>query len=191
MVEDPATIQRYLRTTQRQVNELSVLIDDLFQVAQLDAGGLAIQPAPCSLSDLISDTLESFSVLAKDKGVALSGSASPEIDPATLDAPRMGRVLANLVSNALRHTPEGGSVIISAWRKNGNLGIEVADRRGISRKTCRTCSTGSTGENLQPWNGRLRVGAGDRPGHRTAHGGEIAVESQLGAGTTFHISLPG
>jgi hypothetical protein len=47
-VDDPATVQRYLQTTKRQVNDLSLLLDDLFQVAQLDAGGVLIQPTACS-----------------------------------------------------------------------------------------------------------------------------------------------
>ena len=114
----PKPTQRYLRTTQRQVNDLSMLIDDLFQVAQLDAGGLVIQPAACSLSDLISDTLESFSALARERGVTLSGSAASDVDPVTLDSPRIGRVLNNLIGNALRHTPSGGAVTVSAWRED-------------------------------------------------------------------------
>src|SRR6185436_20002296 len=93
MVDDPATSQRYLQTTRRQVADLSTLIHDLFQVAQFDAGGLVIHPAPCSLSDFVSDTLESFSALAKERGVTLTGSVAPGVDPASLDAPRIGRVL--------------------------------------------------------------------------------------------------
>jgi signal transduction histidine kinase len=194
MVEDPATIQRYLRTTQRQVNELSELIADLFQMAQLDAGGLVIQPAPCSLSDLVSDTLESFSALARERGVTLSGSASQGIDPADLDAPRMGRVLANLVGNALQHTPAGGGVVVSAWRADGALWIEVADTgEGIQAddlphifdrfyrgEKSRSRDTGGSGLGLAIAQGIVQ-----------AHGGEITVDSQPGAGTTFRISLPG
>jgi signal transduction histidine kinase len=194
MVEDPATIQRYLRTTQRQVNELSELIADLFQMAQLDAGGLVIQPAPCSLSDLVSDTLESFSALARERGVTLSGSAGQGIDPADLDAPRMGRVLANLVGNALQHTPAGGGVVVSAWRADGALWIEVADTgEGIQAddlphifdrfyrgEKSRSRDTGGSGLGLAIAQGIVQ-----------AHGGEITVESQPGAGTTFRISLPG
>ncbi len=64
MVEDPQSIQRYLLTAQRDVRSLSLLIDDLFQMAQLDAGGLPLDREDSSLTDLISDTLESFSELA-------------------------------------------------------------------------------------------------------------------------------
>ena len=194
MLDDTATIQRYLRTTQRQVNDLSVLIDDLFQVAQLDAGGLVIQPAPCSLSDLVSDTLESFSALAHERGVSLSGSAAPGTDPATLDAPRLGRALTNLVGNALRHTPAGGAVTVSTYRADGSIHIEVADTgEGISPgdlahifdsfyrgEKSRNRGTGGSGLGLAIARGIVR-----------AHEGEIWAESQPGQGATFRISLPG
>jgi len=193
MVEDPATIQRYLQTTQRQINDFSTLIDDLFQVAQFDAGGLVIRPSACSLSDLISDTLESFSALAGERGVTLSGSAAPGVDPARLDAPRIGRVFNNLIGNALRHTPAGGAVALTAHRQDGRILIDVTDSgEGISPADLpyvferfyrgdksRNRGTGGSGLGLAIARGIVR-----------AHGGEITVESRPGAGAAFHIWLP-
>jgi signal transduction histidine kinase len=193
IVDDPATVQRYLNTTKRQVNDLSLLLDDLFQVAQLDAGGMVIQPADCSLSDLISDTLESFSALANERGVTLGGSAAADIDPVRLDGPRIGRVLNNLIGNALRHTPAGGAVTVSARREQGLILIEVSDSgEGISPEDLphvferfyrgeksRNRDTGGSGLGLAIARGIVR-----------AHGGEIRAQSQPEAGTTFHVSLP-
>ena len=193
VVDDADTTQRYLRTTQRQVNDLSMLIDDLFQVAQLDAGGLVIQPAACSLSDLLSDTLESFSALARERGVTLSGSAASDVDPVTLDSLRIGRLLNNLIGNALRHTPSGGAVTVSAWREDSEIHITVTDTgEGISPEDLphifdrfyrgeksRNRGTGGSGLGLAIARGIVR-----------AHSGDISVESQLGAGTSFHLHLP-
>jgi signal transduction histidine kinase len=193
IVDDPATVQRYLLTTKRQVNGLSLLLDDLFQVAQLDAGGLTIQPAECSLSDLISDTLESFSALASKRGVTLTGSATLNLDPTLLDAPRIGRVLNNLIANALQHTPAGGEVNISARREGEQILIDVTDTgegidpedlpyifdRFYRGEKSRNRETGGSGLGLAIARGIVR-----------AHGGEIRVESQLRPGTTFHIMLP-
>jgi signal transduction histidine kinase len=194
VVEDPATVQRYLRTTQRQVNDLSLLIDDLFQIAQLDAGGLTIQVTRCSLSDLISDTLESFSALAQENGVTLKGSTVSGMDPVVLDAPRIGRMLNNLIGNAIRHTSTGGTVMVTAWRDGGQVAITVADsgegihetdlphifERFYRGEKSRNRGTGGSGLGLAIAQGIAR-----------AHGGAITVESQLGVGTTFHIILPG
>lgn len=193
VVDDPATIQRYLRTTQRQVNELSLLIDDLFQMAQIDAGGLVIHASACSLSDIISDTLESFTALARERGIGLSGSVKPGIDPVVLDAPRIGRVFTNLIGNAIRHTPPGGLVTIHAEREGDAVIITVTDTgEGISAEDLphvfdrfyrgeksRNRGTGGSGLGLAIAQGIVR-----------AHRGEIAIESQPGEGTTFKVSLP-
>ena len=75
IVDDPEMVRRYLNTAQRDVRSLSALIDDLFQMAQLDAGGFPIHQAEASLNDLVSDTLESFTELAKQQGISLEGQA--------------------------------------------------------------------------------------------------------------------
>ncbi|MEZ4635305.1 MAG: HAMP domain-containing sensor histidine kinase [Caldilineaceae bacterium] len=105
LVTDPETVQRYLVTAQRDIQSLSTLIDDLFEMAQIDAGGLQLEKRANSIVDLISDTLEGFSALAQERGVFLSGQAASGVDPVRMDAQQIGRVLTNLVGNAVRHTP--------------------------------------------------------------------------------------
>jgi signal transduction histidine kinase len=73
IVQDEDTEGRYLEATQREIRALSQLIDDLFQMAQLDAGGLPLDSEMNSLSDLLSDVLESFSVLAANQGILWKG----------------------------------------------------------------------------------------------------------------------
>ena len=90
MIEDPDTQHRYLRTAQREISDLSILIDDLFQMAQLDAGGLPLECEFDALSDLISDTLETFSEMAARQGVRLEGSVMEGVDPVWMDGPGSG-----------------------------------------------------------------------------------------------------
>jgi signal transduction histidine kinase len=193
MVDDPEAVQRYLKTAQRDIRSLSLLIEDLFQMAQLDAGGLQLDLAPNSLSDLISDTLESFSELAMRQGVSLEGMADPDVDPVRMDAARIGRVLNNLVSNALRHTPAQGRVEVMARRNGHGVEVIVSDSgEGIQPQDIphmfdqfyrgeksRSRATGGAGLGLAIARGIVR-----------AHGGEIRVESQQGTGTRFIFSLP-
>ncbi len=193
VVEDPESVQRYLQTAQRDVRSLSLLIDDLFQMAQIDAGGLQLDLAPSSLSDLISDTLESFSALAARQGVRLEGSAEPEVDPVRMDTPRIGRVLNNLVGNALRHTPAGGSVEVRARRDGSRVEVIVADsgegiraediphvfERFYRGEKSRSRATGGAGLGLAISRGIIE-----------AHGGKIRFESSPAAGTRFIFSLP-
>jgi signal transduction histidine kinase len=193
MVDDPETIKRYLNTVQRDVHSLSALIDDLFQMAQLDAGGFPLNLAQASLTDLVSDTLESFTELAKQQGVTLEGHVESDVDPVFMDTQAIGRVLNNLISNALRHTPPHGR--ISAWVRRTGQGVEVIvsdTGEGIRAEDLpsvfesfyrgeksRNRGTGGAGLGLAIARGIIR-----------AHGGEIHVDSQLGRGTQFSFQIP-
>jgi signal transduction histidine kinase len=193
VVDDPTTVQRYLQTAQRQIRSLSVLIDDLFEMAELDAGGLGLEQHPNSISDLISDTLESFSALAAQQDVTLEGSVEPGIDPVYMDAGKIGRVLANLVSNALQHTPAGGTVQMLALGEAEGVRVEVRDTgEGINPRDLphifdqfyrgeksRSRDTGGSG-----------LGLAIAKGIVEAHGGRVGVESSPSEGTRFFFTLP-
>ncbi len=195
VVDDSVAVERYLQTAQHHIRSLSLLIDDLFDMAQLDAGGLPLEQHPNSLSDLISDTLESFSALAARQGTKLEGSVAPDVDPVFMDAQKIGRVLANLVSNALRHTPAGGSVEVQAsTMAQGGVQVEVRDTgEGINPEDLphifeqfyrgeksRNRDTGGSG-----------LGLAIAKGIVEAHGGHIGVDSMPGEGTRVFFTLPG
>jgi len=192
MVEDPDTVQRYLNTAQRAVQSLSALIDDLFQMAQLEAGGMPLEKEDASLGDLISDTLESFSELASRQDISLNGSADPNVDPILMDTQRIGRVLNNLIGNALRHTPAGGQVDVMV--KRGSSGMEVTVRdsgEGIRKQDLPNIfESFYRGEKSRSRaSGGAGLGLAIARGIVNAHGGEIRVESQPGD-TRFIFSLP-
>ena len=193
VVDEPEMVKRYLNTAQRDVLSLSALIDDLFQMSQLDAGGFPLNRAPSSLGDLVSDTLESFSELAYRESVKLEGQVDSGVDPVFMDTQAIGRVLNNLISNALRHTPVGGAIEVRA-RRTGN-GVEVSVRdtgegirvedlphifeRFYRGEKSRNRGTGGAGLGLAIARGIVR-----------AHGGDIRVESEAGKGTLFTFRIP-
>ena len=193
IVEDPQVVQRYLLTAQRDVRSLSMLIDDLFQMAQLDAGGLQLDVTESSLADLISDTLENFSELAVRQNVAMSGRIDGSVDPVRMDTMRIGRVLNNLLSNALRYTPAGGEIELVARRADRGVEVSVSDtgdgiraedlpyvfERFYRGEKSRSRATGGSGLGLAISRGILR-----------AHGGDITVQSAPGRGTCFIFHLP-
>lgn len=127
VVTDPETTQRYYRTMRSDIIALNTLLDDLFELAQLDAGGLVIELSPHSLSDMISDSLEGFQALAAQKNIRLSGEIGENLDPVNLNAAKIGRVLSNLLSNALRYTPADGQVHVRAYRTPEGAIVTVQD----------------------------------------------------------------
>ncbi len=193
VVEDPDTVQHYLGTAQHQIASLSLLLDDLFEMAQIDAGGLQLDRQPNSISDLISDTIEAFTAFARQRGVRLEGSASPDADPVVMDGQQVGRVLNNLLDNALRHTPAGGTVQVRVRPAAGSVQVEVADDgEGISGEDLphvferfyrgeksRSRATGGAG-----------LGLAISAGIVEAHGGQIGVDSAAGQGTRVWFTLP-
>ncbi|MFN8386437.1 MAG: ATP-binding protein [Anaerolineales bacterium] len=194
VVEDPETVKRYLLTAQRDVRSLSSLIDDLFQMAQLDAGGFPLNRANASLSDLVSDTLESFTQLAKQQNVTLEGNVDPQVDPVHMDTQAIGRVLNNLIGNALRHTPAHGRV--SVWvRRNKNIEVTVSDTgEGIRAEDIphvfERFYRGDVSRSRNQITGGAGLGLAIARGIVRAHGGEIKVESEIGKGTQFTFYLP-
>ncbi len=193
IVEDPETVQRYLLTAQRDIGSLSALIDDLFQIAQIDAGGLKLDMCQNSISDLVSDTLESFSVLAKQNSIDLHGQADPGVDPVWMDAPRIGRALNNLVRNALHHTPAGGMVEVRVRKDSSGVLVEVIDTgEGIRNEDLPFVFDrfyrGEKSRNRQT--GRAGLGLAIARGIIEAHHGQIGVESPPGKGARFYFSLP-
>ena len=193
VVDEPETVKRYLNTAQRDVRSLSALIDDLFQMAQLNAGGFQLELEDSSLTDLVSDTLESFTELAARQNLTLSGSVDPNLDPVRMDTRRIGRVLNNLIGNAIRHTPAHGEVKVTAWRTNSGVEVSVEDTgEGIRAddlphifdgfyrgEKSRSRATGGAGLGLAISRGIVQ-----------AHGGEIKVESEVGKGSRFTFHLP-
>ncbi|HSM72284.1 MAG TPA: HAMP domain-containing sensor histidine kinase [Anaerolineales bacterium] len=192
VVDDPETVKRYLHTAQRDVRNLSALIDDLFQMAQLDTGGFPLNKDNSSISDLVSDTLESFTELAKQQGIILEGNVEVDVDPVHMDTQAIGRVLNNLIGNALRHSSRGR---VSVWVRRSDLGVEVTvsdtgegireeDLQHIFERFYRGEKSRNRGT------GGAGLGLAIARGIVNAHGGEIRVESQPGKGTQFTFHIP-
>ena len=193
VVTDEATRQRYLTTMRGQIQSLSALIDDLFELAQIDAGVLKLHLERASLSELISDTLDTMHVQAAGKGVTLAGRVAPDVDPVLMAPDKVQRVLNNLVQNALRHTPADGTVYLEARRDADVARVDVVDsgegiapddlphvfERFYRAEKSRSRDYGGAGLGLAIARSIIE-----------AHGGRMWVESQPGQGTRFTFTLP-
>ena len=193
VVTDSETVKRYLRTIEAEVEVLSQLIDDLFQLSRIDAGVLELHLAASSIPDLISDTLGSMSPQATAKGLRLMGSVDEEVPPVVMDERMVQRVLYNLVHNAIRHTPEDGTIHIRAQDDGTEVRIEVTDTsEGIPKKDLpRLFERFYRSERSRSRNfGGAGLGLSIAKGIVEAHGGRLWVESSVGEGSTFGFALP-
>lgn len=193
LVTDPETATRYLQTAKRDLRVLTMLIDDLTLLAQFDAGGLQLAKSQNSLSNLLDELGESFSLRSKQKHVRYTEEISPTLEPFSFDAFQMRRALTNLLDNAVRHVPEGGEVRLSARSRGEEILIEVQndgspidpdDLPHLFERFYR--SSGSSGGPT----GRAGLGLAIAKAIIEAHQGTIAVRSELGQGTRFVVTLP-
>lgn len=200
VVTDEQTKERYLKNAQSQAENLSLLVDDLFELSQLDAGVMQWHVEPGSLRDLISDTLETMHVQAAEKNIKLSGWVDPSVDPVLMNSHKMQRVLYNLIQNAIRHTPADGTIFIQARKRDqeDQVQVDVIDTgEGIAEKDLsRIFEQFYRGEKS-----RSRESFGDHSGGAglglaiaqrivQAHHGKIWVESKRGSGSRFSFTLP-
>lgn len=195
LVDDPATTRRYLDTMRNQVGTLSRLIDDLFELSRIDAGALTLDLQRVAVSELVNDALDALGPQARARGITLRSDLPAILPPLRVDAQQIARVLANLVSNALRHTPQGGTITLSIHiQPDARITINVIDdgegiapedlpqifARFYRGEKSRSRATGGAGLGLAIARGIVE-----------AHGGTIAISSELGRGTTVTFTLPG
>ena len=114
VVTEPAEVQRYLTLIGRETQHLNRLIDDLFELSQIESGALKLSIARINPHALVSETIAAYEANAHDQGLALWCRVPPTLPPIAADGARLQRVLRNLVDNALRHTPPGGEVLVDA-----------------------------------------------------------------------------
>jgi signal transduction histidine kinase len=195
IVADEATRIRYLRQCQVEISAMSDLIDELFELSRLDAGELTLEFQAASLSDLISDSIGTFRARAEAKGVRLDGRVEDGVDPVRIAPREIGRVLDNLLENALRHTPQGGEIGVHAQRMGETVvvvvsdngeGVSVEDQAHVFEPFFRGDSSRARGMG----EGGAGLGLAIARSLVEAHGGRIWLESDPGQRTTLQFVIP-
>ena len=120
---------RYHRQIRAEVTRLSDMVDDLFELSRIESGTLSLSLDRIEVGDLISDAVASMEALARARGVQLTGVAGSALT-VQADARELSRALANLLANAIRHTPDGGCVQVAASAEAGGVLVTVADGCG-------------------------------------------------------------
>lgn len=192
VVTDEETVGRYHRQIRLEVDRLSGMVDDLFELSRIHAGTLRLSRSRIGLGDLVADALAGVEQLARAKGVRLTGEAD-QVIPVQADAAELSRALRNLVVNAIRHTPGDGTVVVRASAEDDVACLSVADCCGgipaddlprvfdvaFRGEAARTPSADGAGAGL---------GLAITRGIVEAHEGSIGVVN-AGAGCRFEIRL--
>lgn len=189
VVDDVPTVRRYTGEMRRSVNQLVSMVDDLFELVQLDAGAIEAETRRARLDDVVRAAMATVELLAEEKGLSLMAELHGAEDAAC--SPRLVRVLQNLLANAVRHTPADGVITIAAHQLDGRLALAVQD----------------TGEGIPPADlphvfepffrgDPARSGGGAGLGLALAKrivealGGDISAQSTPASGSRFELSLP-
>jgi len=192
VADDPETFARYLRMLQAESDRLSVLIEDLFELSRIHAGAVRLRLELVSLDEAVSDALAAADPLAAAKGVQLVGERQ-DGEPIHISPPEIGRVLGNLLQNAVRETAAGGRVIVTTGNDGEQAWVSVADAcGGISPEDLpRVFDTAFRGERARTPSGHVGAGLGlaIARGLVEAHGGDISV-ANTDTGCRFTVCLP-
>ena len=192
VVTDPREVSQYHTQIRREVDRLTLMIDDLFELSRIHAGALRLSRRMVGLEDLVAEVVASAEPVARSKGVRLTGAAVRGM-PVFIDTAEMGRALRNLVTNAIRHTPSDGVVDVLAEMQGGMACISVSDACGgiPPEDLPRVFDVAFRGESARtpgPQEG-AGLGLSIARGIVEAHSGQIAVRN-AGPGCQFLVRLP-
>jgi signal transduction histidine kinase len=182
-------VGRYAHVISRSAERMHRLIRDLLDFAQLQSGTLRVERQPFDSASLVRETLETSKPLADDKKVHLEAEPG-DAEQILGDRDRVQQVLANLVDNAIKFTPPGGSVVVRVSRTDEEVRFAVADTGpGIPAD-----ELAHIWDRFWQSTPRAQPGVGlglyIAKGLVEAHGGRIWAESSIGVGTTFSFTLP-
>lgn len=187
---DLPKVHKHAETIRRAADRIDRMIGDLLDASSIESGHLAIETGEQDIHELIGGSFETLSPRAKEKNLELKVESSVRPLHVVCDRDRIFQVLSNLIGNAIKFTPEGGTLSVSADSRDGMACVAIRDTGpGIPdavlphlfERYCQAKETARKGRDL---------GLYIAKGIVEAQGGTIWVETELGVGTTFFFSLP-
>lgn len=182
----------HLNQALQSAEKLLGLINNILDMSKIEAGQMALQLQPVNLIEVVAETTPRAAELLGDKPVQLLTDLASTLPVVLADRLRLRQIILNLLSNAVKFT-DSGQVWLKAYPKNGHVVIQVSDTgQGIKAEFLPAIFQQFTGDGLADREGHGNAGL-SLPITRSLvelHGGQIRVESQVGQGTTFTVTLP-
>jgi signal transduction histidine kinase len=188
--EAPEQSRKRLDAIRRSSERMTRLVEDLIATASIEAGRLSIECKPTAVAPLVSSAIETLQPLGARKALRLESALAPGLPHVLADVDRVYQVLANLLGNAFKFSPEGGTVTVKGEPVGDTVRLAVADEgpgipadkvRFLFNRFWQASSAKGHGAGL----GLFIV-----KGIVEAHGGRVWVETRVGAGSTFFFTLP-
>jgi two-component system phosphate regulon sensor histidine kinase PhoR len=191
--EDDKTREEFLGVINGQADRLQRLIDNMLNLARIEAGVIQVSKQPRSLNEILEESLRVVQPSAEAKGIPMISELSPLYLSVFADSDMLLQAAINLLSNAVKYTPRGGKVVLHSCLEGDLVRFEVRDTGvGLSEEDC-----GRVFERFYRVTKDKAMASGTGLGLPLAkhivedvHGGKLWVESVLGQGSTFIITLP-
>jgi two-component system, OmpR family, phosphate regulon sensor histidine kinase PhoR len=190
-LEDPVVARQFLVKMEGEIDNLSQMVRELLELSRIESGRVPLVKQIIDPVSLVRPAVERMEIQADRSGLKLVFDFPPNLPKVNADPERMEQVLVNLIHNAIKFTPPGGKITVSAYKeysrvifyvRDTGVGIPSADLERIFErfyKTDRSRTGGGTGLGLSISRHLVE-----------GHGGRIWAESQLGQGSTFYFALP-
>lgn len=182
--------RRFLEIASKHSERLGKLVDELFELAKLDAKVTPLHAEPFSMAELVQDVVQKFQLRGEQAGVKVGAEFDHELPLVMGDIALMERVLENLIENAIRYTPAGGSVTVSLTPQDGKLVVRVTDTGcGIAEESLPFIFDRFwRGEESTP-RGGAGLGLAIAKRILELHGASLVAQSKRNAGTTFSFAV--
>ncbi len=190
-LEDPATARDFVQRVHRDIDRMTAMVTELLELSRLESGQVQLQPQPLELWPLVEEVLAQFQTASQAKDISLQATLPEGLPQVMAEEEKLRQVLVNLLDNAIKFTPGPGSITISATKKGRLVEVSVRDTGiGIPPEHLPHIFERFYKVDRARRDGGAGLGLAIVKHIVQAHGGEVRVESQEGAGSTFYFTVP-